>query len=138
MSGKNTNEALDGLLRGFVERVADVLAVVVSSTDGIRKHAYGLESNGDADKASAVSSGMFSLTNGADRAFVGGAGYTRQIIAEVDGGLIFITRPAEGTLLTVLASHDTDLGLIGYEMKMLGQSIGPHLATAPRVISATG
>lgn len=137
MSGKNPNEALDGLLRGFVERVAHVQAVVVSSTDGLLKHASGIESDDDADQASAVSSGMFSLANGADRSFVGGVGYTRQIIAEVDGGLIFITRPAEGTLLTVLASHDADLGLIGYEMKMLGQSVGPALATAARV-SATG
>ncbi|WP_037620103.1 roadblock/LC7 domain-containing protein [Streptomyces aureus] len=137
MSANTTNEILEGLLRGFVERVAHTQAAVVSSTDGIRMHVYGIDSNDDADQASAVSSGMFSLANGADRSFLGGAGSTRQIIAEVDGGLIFITRPASGTLLTVLASHDADLGLVGYEMKMLGQSIGPALATAPR-ISATG
>ncbi|MFF3515807.1 roadblock/LC7 domain-containing protein [Streptomyces sp. NPDC002573] len=132
MSGSSTTEILEGLLGGFVERVADAQAVVVSSTDGIRMHSFGIDSKDDADQASAVSSGMFSLARGADRLFGSSPGMARQIMAEVDGGLIFVTRPATGALLTVLASHKADLGLIGYEMNMLGQSIGSHLATAPR------
>ncbi|MEV0934296.1 roadblock/LC7 domain-containing protein [Streptomyces phaeochromogenes] len=137
MSGTTTNTTLDGLLRDFVERVADVQAVAVASTDGMHKHSYGIDDVGDADQVSAVSSGLFSLAKGADRLFPGSASMTaRQVIVEVGSGLYFVTSPAEGALLTVLARHEANLGLIGYEMNMLGQSIGPSLRTAPRTAAA--
>lgn len=136
MSGKTTKETLDGLLRDFVERVAHAQAAVVSSTDGIRMHAYGIDDTDNADQASAISSSLFSLAKGADGLFADGVGSARQVITEVGSGLVFVIHPAPGALLTVLASHEANVGLIGYEMNMLGQSIGPALATAPRIAAA--
>ena len=86
--------------------------------------------------ASAISSSLFSLAKGADGLFADGVGGARQVITEGDSGLVFVTHPAAGALLTVLASHEANVGLIGYEMNMLGQSIGPALATAPRISAA--
>ncbi|WP_405728737.1 roadblock/LC7 domain-containing protein [Streptomyces sp. NBC_00028] len=136
MTSTTMTEILDGLLSAFVERVAHAQAALVCSADGLRMYAVGIDGEGDADRASAVATGMFSLAGGADRALLGGGGSTRQVIAETDGGLIFITRPAPGTLLTVLTSHDAELGLIGYEMQMLGQRLGPALEAAPRIVTA--
>jgi predicted regulator of Ras-like GTPase activity (Roadblock/LC7/MglB family) len=136
MSGKTTKEILDGLLRDFVERVAHVQAAVVASTDGIRMHSYGIDLTDDADQVSAISSSLFSLAKGADRLFTDGGGNARQVITEVDSGLVFVTHPAPGALLTVLASHEANVGLIGYEMNMLGKGLGPALEAAPRIAAA--
>ncbi|MEV5998862.1 roadblock/LC7 domain-containing protein [Streptomyces chartreusis] len=136
MSGKTTKETLDWLLRDFVERVAHAQAAVVSSTDGIRMYSFGIDDTDDVDQASAISSSLFSLAKGADGLFADGVGGARQVITEGDSGLVFVTHPAAGALLTVLASHEANVGLIGYEMNMLGQSIGPALATAPRIAAA--
>ena len=136
MSGTPQKETLDGLLRGFVERVAHVQAAVVSSTDGLRMYSFGIDDKDDVDQASAISSSLFSLAKGADGLFPDGGGGARQVITEGDSGLVFVTHPAMGALLTVLASHEANVGLIGYEMNMLGQSIGPALATAPRIAAA--
>ena len=136
MSGKTPKETLEWLLRDFAERVAHVQAAVVSSTDGIRMYSYGSDDTDDVDQASAISSSLFSLAKGADGLFADGVGGARQVITEGDSGLVFVTHPAAGALLTVLASHEANVGLIGYEMNMLGQSIGPALATAPRISAA--
>ncbi|MCX5173400.1 MULTISPECIES: roadblock/LC7 domain-containing protein [Streptomyces] len=136
MSGKTPKETLEWLLRDFAERVAHVQAAVVSSTDGIRMYSYGIDDTDDVDQASAISSSLFSLAKGADGLFADGVGGARQVITEGDSGLVFVTHPAAGALLTVLASHEANVGLIGYEMNMLGQSIGPALATAPRISAA--
>lgn len=132
MNGSPKKETLEKLLGDFVERVAGARAVAVSSTDGLSVHTYGIESPDDADHVSAVSASMFSLARGTNRLLGSTSDKARQIVAEAEGGLFFVTHPAAGALLTVLASHEADLGLIGYEMKMLGQSIGAHLANAPR------
>ena len=136
MSGKTPKETLEWLLRDFAERVAHVQAAVVSSTDGIRMYSYGIDDTDDVDQASAISSSLFSLAKGADGLFADGVGGARQVITEGDSGLVFVTHHAAGALLTVLASHEANVGLIGYEMNMLGQSIGPALATAPRISAA--
>ena len=136
MSGKTPKETLEWLLRDFAERVAHVQAAVVSSTDGIRMYSYGIDDTDDVDQASAISSSLVSLAKGADGLFADGVGGARQVITEGDSGLVFVTHPAAGALLTVLASHEANVGLIGYEMNMLGQSIGPALATAPRISAA--
>ena len=99
-------------------------------------YSYGIDDTDDVDQASAISSSLFSLAKGADGLFADGVGGARQVITEGDSGLVFVTHPAAGALLTVLASHEANVGLIGYEMNMLGQSIGPALATAPRISAA--
>lgn len=136
MSGSTTKETIDTLLRDFVERVAHVQAAVVSSTDGLHMYSFGIDDKDDADQSSAISCSLFSLAKGADGLFADGAGGARQVITEGDSGLVFVTHPVMGTLLTVLASHEANLGLIGYEMNMLGKSIGPALTTAPRIAAA--
>ncbi|MFF4966204.1 roadblock/LC7 domain-containing protein [Streptomyces sp. NPDC001037] len=131
------SDELGRVLRDFVERMPHAYAAVVSSTDGLHKQSFGLSHPDHESKLSAVTSSMFSLGKGADQFFNAGTGTTRQVIYELDGGLMFVTEAASHTLLSVLASHEANLGLIGYEMKMLGQQVGRFLATAPRTASAS-
>jgi predicted regulator of Ras-like GTPase activity (Roadblock/LC7/MglB family) len=53
-------------------------------------------------------------------------------MVEFPGGLLLIVPAGEGAHLTVVASDDADVGLIGHNMNELVEQIGSYLTVPPR------
>jgi len=121
---------LGWLLRGLVERVPRTRSAVLLSADGLATAAYGLEQD-PADHLSAIASGLFSLARTAAVRF-GGSDGVRQVVAELDDTLMFVSSAGYGSVLAVLADRETDAGVLGYEMSQLVKSVRPFLATPTR------
>jgi predicted regulator of Ras-like GTPase activity (Roadblock/LC7/MglB family) len=121
---------LGWLLRGLVERVPRTRSAVLLSADGLATAAYGLEQD-PADHLSAIASGLFSLARTAAIRF-GGSDGVRQVVAELDDTLMFVSSAGYGSVLAVLADRETDAGILGYEMSQLVKSVRPFLATPTR------
>src|ERR1700727_400921 len=112
-------------------RVGHVRQAVVLSADGLTMATSQGLSLDDADHLSALAAGVQSLARGASRRFRGGD--IRQTVIEMDDALLFITAAGQGACLAVLADGDADAGLIAYEMTVLVERGGQHLAANPRV-----
>jgi predicted regulator of Ras-like GTPase activity (Roadblock/LC7/MglB family) len=121
---------LGWLLRGLVEHVPHTRSAVLLSADGLPTAAYGLEPD-SADHLSAIASGLFSLARTAAVRF-GGAGGVRQVVAELEDTLMFVSSAGFGSVLAVLAAREADVGVLGYEMSQLVKGVRPFLATPAR------
>jgi predicted regulator of Ras-like GTPase activity (Roadblock/LC7/MglB family) len=121
---------LGWLLRGLVERVPRTRSAVLLSADGLATAAYGLDQD-PADHLSAIASGLFSLARTAAVRF-GGSHGVRQVVAELDDTLMFVSSAGYGSVLAVLADRETDAGVLGYEMSQLVKSVRPFLVTPTR------
>jgi N-acetylglucosamine-6-phosphate deacetylase len=75
-----------------------------------------------------VASGLSGLANGVAAPF--GFGAVREVIVEMERGLLLVTGISDGSCLAVLASVPCDLGLIGYEMALLVKRVGALLTPA--------
>jgi predicted regulator of Ras-like GTPase activity (Roadblock/LC7/MglB family) len=121
---------LGWLLRGLVERVPRTRSAVLLSADGLAIAAYGLSPDA-ADQLSAIASGLLSLARSAAVRF-GQSDGVRQVVAELDDTLLFVSAAGFGSVLTVLADREADAGVLGYEMSQLVKSVRPFLTTPPR------
>jgi predicted regulator of Ras-like GTPase activity (Roadblock/LC7/MglB family) len=121
---------LGWLLRGLVDHVPHTRSAVLLSADGLATAAYGLEADA-ADHLSAIASGLFSLARTASARF-GGSDGVRQVVAELDDTLMFVSSAGFGSVLAVLADREADAGVLGYEMSQLVKSVRPFLATPAR------
>jgi predicted regulator of Ras-like GTPase activity (Roadblock/LC7/MglB family) len=127
---------LGWLLRGLVENVPHTRSAVLLSSDGLATAAYGLGPD-HADQMSAIASGLFSLARTAAVRF-GGSDGVRQVVAELDDTLLFVSSAGYGSVLTVLAGRGADAGVLGYEMAQLVKSVRPFLMTPARRPNAAG
>ncbi|GII23848.1 roadblock/LC7 domain-containing protein [Planosporangium mesophilum] len=118
------------LLTGLVQRVPHTLSALLLSSDGLKKAAHGLDAD-SADHLAAIASGLFSLARSAGTRFGGGDG-VRQVVAELDDTLLFVSTAGSGAVLAVLAARGADAGVLGYEMSQLVKSVRPYLATPAR------
>ncbi|WP_436535830.1 roadblock/LC7 domain-containing protein [Actinoplanes sp. HUAS TT8] len=118
------------LLSGLVDRVPDTRSALLLSSDGLRKAAHGLDDDG-ADHLAAVASGLFSLARSAGTRFDGSDG-VRQVVAELEESLLFVTAAGSGAVLAVLAGKAADPGVLGYEMAHMVKSVRPYLSTPAR------
>jgi predicted regulator of Ras-like GTPase activity (Roadblock/LC7/MglB family) len=123
------------LLRGLVEHVPHTRSAVLLSADGLTSAAHGLGPD-NADQLSAIASGMFSIARSAAVRF-GGSDGVRQVVAELDDTLLFVSSAGFGSVLTVLADREADAGVLGYEMAQLVKSVRPFLAMPARQTGAT-
>ena len=121
---------LGWLLRSLVENVPRTRSAVLLSADGLAIAACGLSPD-LADQMSAIASGLFSLARTAASRF-GGSDGVRQVVAELDDTLMFVSSAGFGSVLTVLADREADAGVLGYEMAQLVKSVRPVLATPAR------
>ena len=129
--GTHDREAdLDWLLRGLVDHVPHTRSAVLLSADGLATAAFGLGAD-EADHLSAIASGLFSLARTASVRF-GGSDGVRQVVAELNDTLMFVSSAGFGSVLTVLADREADAGVLGYEMSQLVKSVRPFLATPAR------
>jgi predicted regulator of Ras-like GTPase activity (Roadblock/LC7/MglB family) len=121
---------LTWLLTNLVEKVPGTRSALLLSSDGLKKAFHGLD-NTEADHLAAIASGLFSLARSAGNRF-GDTGGVRQVVAELDDTLLFISAAGSGAVLAVLAARDADAGVLGYEMLQLVKSVRPYLATPAR------
>lgn len=121
---------LNWLLSSLVERVPNTISALLLSSDGLKKSYHGLN-NDQADHLAAIASGLFSLARSAGARF-GDNGGVRQVVAELDQTLLFVSTAGSGAVLAVLASRDADAGVLGYEMAQLVKSVRPYLSTPAR------
>jgi predicted regulator of Ras-like GTPase activity (Roadblock/LC7/MglB family) len=121
---------LSWLLRSLLDRVPHARSAVLLSADGLTTAAQGLSPD-DADHLSAIASGLFAMARSAAAKF-GGSDGVRQVVAELDDTLLFVSSAGFGSALTVLADREADAGVVGYEMFQLIKSAGPVLGIAAR------
>ena len=113
------------LVTNFVERVPGVGEAVVVSSDGLpMAKSEGLDRDA-ADRFAAVASGLIGLAYGAAGRFGGGA--VNEVILGMENAFIFVTGISDGSCLAVVASAACDVGLVGYEMALLVERVGPVL-----------
>ncbi len=130
----DTNHArgeLDWLLASFLRGTPGVMHALVVSGDGLRIAASQNVGAQLGDQLSAAMSGLVSLANAGAQLVE--LGPMTQTIVELTAGHLFITHIAEGATLTVVASKECDMGMVGYEMTMLATRVGHALTPAIRV-----
>jgi predicted regulator of Ras-like GTPase activity (Roadblock/LC7/MglB family) len=123
-------QQLSWLLDDLGDRVEHVQQAVILSRDGLAVAASRDLGREDAEHLSALAAGLQSLARGAGEHF--GAGEVRQTIIELEHAFLFVTAVGHGSCLAVLCSSSADAGLMAYEMAMLVERAGPHLAAHPR------
>jgi predicted regulator of Ras-like GTPase activity (Roadblock/LC7/MglB family) len=124
------NKELGWLLDDLTERVEPIRHALVLSNDGLVTSASTGLRREDAEHLAAVSSGLHSLARGSGRHF--GAGQVRQTMIEFDDAILFVTAAGPGSCLCVLSAAEADVGQIAYEMTLLVNRVGEHLAVAER------
>jgi predicted regulator of Ras-like GTPase activity (Roadblock/LC7/MglB family) len=127
---------LSWLLRSLLDRVPHARSAVLLSADGLTTAVQGLSPD-DADHLSAIASGLFSMARSAAAKF-GGSDGVRQVVAELDDTLLFVSSAGFGSALTVLADREADAGVLGYEMFQLVKSASPLLGITARSGRANG
>jgi len=130
VSDNTSGSDLGWLLEDLVGRVPYTRAAVLLSSDGIKRAVHGLDVEG-ADHLSAVSSGLWSIVRSAGKHF-GDGPQARQVVAELDGALLFVTAAGRGSVLAVLAGPDADPGVLGFEMSRMIQQVAKALETPAR------
>lgn len=124
---------LGWLIDDFVQSIPNVLHAAVVTTDGLVLVFSEEIPKDDADQLAAITSGLASLTDGAADCF--GAAPVHQVIVEMAGGYLFVTRVSDGSALAVMCNPACDIGLVGYEMSLLisriGDVLSPDLRAAP-------
>ena len=125
---------LNWLITNFVDNTPGVSHTVVVSADGLLLAMSEGFPRDRADQLAAVASGLSSLTQGAARIFEGGA--VTQTVVEMVRGFLFVMAISDGSALSVLASPDSDIGLVGYEMALLVDRVGEALTPQPRSTAA--
>lgn len=135
---------LSWLLEAFVQRVPGAQQAVLASRDGVKLALAGLSAD-DADRMSAVMSGLYSLGRGEVKET---GGDVRQMVIEHDAGYLYVMSaggqmPPEagpavvGSVLGIRTSLDADPGVVGHEMAALITGVNEHLLTPTRS-SGTG
>ena len=126
MSGLSPEASnVNWLVSNFVERVPGVTEAIVVSADGLpMAKSTGLDRDA-ADRFAAVASGLIGLAYGAAGRF--GGGRVNEIIVEMEHAFIFVTGISDGSCLAVVAATSCDVGLVGYEMAVLVERVGPVL-----------
>lgn len=116
------------LLASLIEQVPGTRSAVLS------KHGLAMAERGlghdDADRLSAIASGLFSHARQAAALF-GGKDGVRQVAVETDGILLFAAS-AEAAVLAVLAGRETDAAVLGSRIGEVITGMQPFLAAQPR------
>ncbi|MFD5079573.1 roadblock/LC7 domain-containing protein [Streptomyces sp. NPDC058371] len=130
--GTPTPQHIDWLLKGLVEKVPHTQSALLLSSDGLPKSVEGLKPE-QADHLAALASGLYSLARSAGASFADGAD-VRQVVVELDTALLFVSAAGSGTCLAVLASHEAEAAVLGYEMARLVKQVRAIgvFSTAPR------
>ncbi|MFE3328975.1 roadblock/LC7 domain-containing protein [Streptomyces sp. NPDC059176] len=124
------DKGLDWLLDDLTKRVEYIRHALVLSNDGLVTGASTSLAREDAEHLAAVSSGLHSLARGSGRHFR--AGKARQTMVEFDDAMLFVTAAGDGSCLCVLSAAEADVGQVAYEMTLMVNRVGEHLAVGVR------
>ncbi|CAM5668661.1 hypothetical protein SBADM41S_06618 [Streptomyces badius] len=127
-----TDEKLNWLLEGLLDRTPGTRHALVLSRDGLKLCRTPELSVDQADQLAAISAGIQSLSHGASIEFGDGTGGVRSAMAEFYGGVLFIVEAGAGAHLAVVADEDSDVGLVGHNMSELVEQLGEHLVALGR------
>ncbi|GAA4896886.1 putative regulator of Ras-like GTPase activity (Roadblock/LC7/MglB family) [Stackebrandtia albiflava] len=123
---RNAPTGLQFLLDGLISQVAGVQCALLVSADGLKKDISSGLDNDRADQLAAVASGLFSLARNT------GGGGVRQVVAELDDHIVFVSSGGSQTRLVVVAGNDTDVSVLAFEMAQLIKGVAHHTATPAR------
>ena len=118
------------LLDQLCDQVPGISHALAVASDGLMIAASRHLLRENADKLSAFTSGIASLTTGASKIMNGGV--VEQNVAEMAGGYLIVMAIGDGSILTVLAAKDCDLGQVSYEMATLIDRSGAALTPDQR------
>ena len=118
------------LVGNFANCTPGVAHAMVVSADGLPVAVSERLDRPRADQLAAVASGLASLTQGGARCIAGGL--VRQIVVEMDRGLLVVMAISDGSCLTVLAASGCDVGMVAYEMTLLVSRTGDVLTPSLR------
>jgi predicted regulator of Ras-like GTPase activity (Roadblock/LC7/MglB family) len=118
------------LVGNFANRTPGVAHAIVVSADGLPVAVSDRLDRPKADQLAAIASGLASLTQGGARCIAGGL--VRQIVVEMDRGLLVVMAISDGSCLTVLAASGCDVGMVAYEMTLLVSRTGDVLTPSLR------
>jgi len=121
---------LNWLVSHFATRVAGVAHAAVVSADGVPLALSGGIPPEIAEQLAGITSGLASLMAGVAWMFDGGV--VTQALVEMAEGLILIASISDGSSLCVLASPQSDAGLVSYEMGRFAEAVGRVLSPALR------
>ncbi len=121
---------LDWLLVEFTRATPGVDLAVVVSADGLRLATSPGVSQQLGDQLAAATSGLVSLARGTARLLDDGS--LSQTILEMDDGYLFITAIDRAATLAIHAVRGCDIGMVGYEIAMLGARAGHALSPDER------
>jgi predicted regulator of Ras-like GTPase activity (Roadblock/LC7/MglB family) len=107
---------LNRLIADFAQRVPDVLHALVIAAEGVPLASLGALEPADADRISAIVSGLMSLAHSAARIFDGGA-ITQALVVMGRGTLVIMAIDDTASLAVLTTAADLDL--VAYEMTML-------------------
>lgn len=127
-----TDEKLNWLLEGLLDRTPGARHALVLSRDGLKLCRTPELSVDQADQLAAIAAGIQSLSHGASVEFGDGTGGVRSAMAEFYGGVLFIVEAGAGAHLAVVAAEDSDVGLVGHNMSELVEQLGEYLVAPPR------
>lgn len=121
---------LSWLVSAFADRTPGVAHAIVVSSDGLLIAVSDHLPRGHADKLSAVTSGLMSITMGAAQMFDNDV--VKQTVVELGRGYFLVMAIRDGSILATLAAGDADVGVVGYEMARLAKQAGEMLTPALR------
>jgi predicted regulator of Ras-like GTPase activity (Roadblock/LC7/MglB family) len=119
------------LMANFVRSTPGVDQAVAVSSDGLLIALSTQLDRASADKLAAIITGMRALAHGAANEL--GKGQVLQVLIEMANAYLFVAAISGGSTLGVVAARDCDLGLVGYEITLLVDRVGPQLT--PSLIS---
>ncbi|MGW6729667.1 roadblock/LC7 domain-containing protein [Nocardia sp. NPDC055029] len=122
---------LDWLLDELLARLAGAEKAVVLSDDGLVIARSQNLLREDSEHLAAMASAFGSLARGVGTQF--GKGAVQQTVVELEYGYLVVTQAGFGACLALLASEESDLGMVAYEMNVIVQQVGDKLSAAPRV-----
>jgi uncharacterized protein len=116
------------LMANFVRSTPGVDQAVAVSSDGLLIALSSHLDRASADKLAAIITGMRALAHGAANEL--GKGQVLQVLVEMANAYLFVAAISGGSTIGVVAARDCDLGLVGYEITLLVDRVGPQLTPA--------
>lgn len=116
------------LMSNFVAATPGVDQAIAVSSDGLLIAMSTDLERAKADKLAAIITGMRALAHGASNELA--KGQVAQVLIEMANAYLFVSSISGGSTLGVVARRQCDLGLVGYEITLLVERVGPQLTPA--------
>ncbi len=129
---RTDTEQFSWLVNNFVTETPGVEDAIAVSADGIKLAASAGLPRATADQFGAITSGLSSLTLGAARCFAEDA--VHRVVIEMDRHYLLIVNINHGSILGVVATKESDIGAVAYEMTIFAERasrvLTPELITS--------